>query len=466
MKKPGTILINGGTVVSGQTVAQLDVLIQRERISAIGSLPDFKADVEIDAGGLLVLPGAVDTHVHFNDVFMNTISVHDYYTGTLAAAYGGVTSIIDFSNQAPGEPLINTIKTKKDEAEGNAIIDWGVHPVITQPTPETLDEIPHIVEKGAPTIKCYMTYRNEGLMIEDEDLKHILKRLRDAGGMLMVHAEDNDMLEENVPRMIGSGLTQPVYHVRSRPPEVENKAIRRCIQLVRETGGRLFIVHLASADGAELVGAARAEGLDVIAETCTHYLVFTERMLERDDGIKWICSPPLRNKSIQDRLWAALQDGRISMVTSDDAAYSWEAKLMGSDRFDKCPNGIAGIEPRFTVLYSEGVAKKRISLPRFVELVSTTPAALFGLAPQKGSLTPGADADVVLFDPNARWIMNQKTLHMAADYAAYENIDVTGKIVKVFSRGELIIDGDRCLAEKGRGRYLHRKLDLSVRASI
>jgi len=466
MKKPGTILIKGGTVVLGQTVAQLDVLIQGEHISAIGILPDFKADVEIDAAGLLVLPGAVDTHVHFNDVFMNTISVHDYYTGTLAAAYGGVTSIIDFSNQAPGEPLMNTIRSKKDEAEGNAIIDWGVHPVITQPTPETLGEIPRIVEKGAPTIKCYMTYRDEGLMIKDEDLKRILKRIRDAGGMLMVHAEDNDMLEENVPRMIDSGLTQPVYHARSRPPEVENKAIRRCIQFVRETGGRLFIVHLASADGVELVGAARAEGLDVIAETCTHYLVFTERMLERYDGVKWICSPPLRDQSIQDRLWKALQDGRISMVTSDDAAYSWEAKLMGSDRFDKCPNGIAGIEPRFAVLYSEGVAKGRISLPRFVELISTTPANLFGLAPQKGSLTPGADADIVLFDPDAQWTMNRQTLHMAADYAAYENVEVTGKIVKVFSRGELIIDGDRCLAEKGRGRYLHRKLDLSVRASI
>lgn len=466
MTKPKTTLIRGGTVVLGQTVSQQDVLFQGERISALGNLSDYKADVTVDAAGLLVLPGAVDTHVHFNDVFMNTISVHDYYTGTLAAAYGGVTSVIDFSNQGPGESLMDTLKNKREEENGLALVDWGVHPVITQPTPETLDEIPLVVAEGAPSIKCYMTYRDEGLMVELEDLRRISERLRDAGGMLLVHAEDNDMLEENIPHMTNSGLTEPIYHAKSRPPETENKAIRDCIQVVRETGVRLFIVHMATSDGAELVGAARAEGLDVIAETCTHYLVFTDEMLERDDGIKWICSPPLRDQSNQDRLWAGLRDGRISMVTSDDAAYSWEAKLYGADRFDKCPNGIPGVEPRLNLLYSEGVAKGRLSLPRFVELISSTPAKLFGLAPQKGSLTPGADADVILFDSHAKWTMNQQTLHMATDYAAYDNIKITGKIVKVFSRGELIIDGNRCLAEKGRGHYLHRKLDLSVRASV
>lgn len=465
MIKKRTTIIRGGTVVSGQTVSQQDVFIRGEHITALGKLSTCQADMELDAAGLLVLPGAVDTHVHFNDIFMNTISVHNYYTGTLAAAYGGVTSIIDFSNQVPEESLISTLKNKKDEAEGYALVDWGVHPVITQPTPDVFKEILLVVKEGAPTIKCYMTYRDEGLMVEEADLKRILEYLRKSGGMLMVHAEDNETIEKNVSRMINSGLTKPIYHAKSRPPEVEKKAIRRCIQFVRETGGRLFIVHMATDEGVELVGAAQAEGLDVIAETCTHYLVFTDKMLERDDGIKWICSPPLRSQSIQDRLWAGLKDGRISMVTSDDAAYSWEAKLYGAERFDKCPNGIPGIEPRLNLLYSEGVAKGRLTLPRFVELISTTPANLFGLAPQKGSLVPGADADIVLFDPKAKWTMNEQTLHMATDWSAYEDIEITGKIIKVFSRGELIIDGDRCLARKGRGRYLHRKLDLSKRAS-
>jgi len=220
---------------------------------------------------------------------------------------------------------------------------------------------------------------------------------------------------------------------------------------------------MATAGGVKLVATARAEGLNVFAETCTHYLLFTDKMLERDDGIKWICSPPLRNQIIQERLWEGLQDRNITMVTSDDAAYSWEAKLLGAKRFDKCPNGIPGIESRLNLLYSEGVAKGRISLPRFVELISTAPANLFGLSPTKGSLTPGADADIVLFDPNIKWTMNQKTLHMATDWSAYDNITIIGKIVKVFSRGKLIIDEDRCLVEKGRGRYLHRKLDFSIK---
>jgi len=462
-----TTLIKGGTVVIGHSVSQQDVLISGEKINAIGDLSTIsKIDNKIDASGLLVLPGAVDTHVHFNDVFMNTISVHDYYTGTLAAAFGGVTSVIDFSNQLPGETLVDTLKYKHEEARGKALVDWGVHPVITQPTPETLDQIPIVIAQGAPSIKCYLTYRDEGLMIETEDLKAILARLHDANGMLLLHAEDNSMLEQNIPNMIQSGQTKPIYHARSRPPEVEDAAIQHAIELVEQIGGRVFIVHTATDKGVELAARARARGLDIFVETCTHYLIFTEEMLMRDDGIKWICSPPLRNQAVQDNLWKGIRDGRIAMVTSDDAAYSWEAKLYGIDRFDKCPNGIPGVETRFSLLYSEGVAKGRISLPRFVELVCSMPALLFGLAPQKGSLIPGADADIVIFDPNKKWTMCQETLHQATDWSAYEDIEITGKIEKVFSRGDLIVDGDECLAEKGRGRYLHRKLDMNVRAGI
>jgi len=190
--------------------------------------------------------------------------------------------------------------------------------------------------------------------------------------------------------------------------------------------------------------------------------VFTEDLLEREDGMKWICSPPIRNKWVQDCLWRGLKAGHIAQVTSDDAAYSWEAKLYGRDRFDKCPNGIPGIEPRLSVIYSEGVVKGRISLTQFVYLVSTAPATLFGLAPQKGSLAPGSDADIVLFDPKATWTMGVDTLHMGADWSAYDGFEITGKVVKVYSRGELIVDGEECLAEKGRGRYIHRSLHHSV----
>jgi dihydropyrimidinase len=341
-----------------------------------------------------------------------------------------------------------------------------VHPCITDPTPATLDQIPLVVAAGAPTVKCYMTYRDDGLYIGAADLARIASRLRQAGGMLLVHAEDDEIVTQQLGELLQAGRTAPIYHTHSKPPESETRAIRQCVEIARQTGCRILIVHMSSAEGAEIVGAARAEGVEVVAETCTHYLIFTDRMLERDDAYKWICSPPIRDQANQDRLWAALHDGRISMVTSDDAAYAWQAKLYGREGFHRCPNGLAGVEPRLALLYSEGVARGRRSLPRFVELVATAPALLCGLYPKKGTLLPGADADLVLFDPTARWTMGQQTLHMATDYSSYEALQVTGKIVQVYSRGELIVDGDRCLAEKGRGRYLHRTLDRSVRASI
>ncbi len=456
--RPLTTLIRGGSLVIGSEVRPGDILVEGEKIAALGRLAGAEADVRVDASGLLVLPGAVDTHVHFNDAFMGTVSVHDYESGSRAAAFGGVTTVIDFSNQGPNEPLTKTIDRKKEEAAGRAYVDWGVHPVITRPGPGTLADIPKVVAAGAPTIKCYLTYREEGLMVETRDLEAILGSLRDAGGMLLVHAEDNDALEANIPRFVERGLTQPIFHARSRPAEVETEAVRRAIAAARETEGRLFVVHLASDGALDLVIAARDEGLEVFAETCTHYLVLGEEMLDRPDGIKWICSPPLRAKDIRDRLWEGLAGGALSQVSSDDAAYSWEAKLLGAERFDRCPNGIPGIEVRLPLLYSEGVTTGRLSLPRMVDVVSSSPARLFGLAPRKGSLAPGSDADIVLFDPRAKWTMGRETLHMAADWSAYEDIEVTGKVVKVFSRGELIIDGGRLLAEKGRGRFLPRRL--------
>jgi dihydropyrimidinase len=455
-------LIRGGTIVTADSAAPGDLIIEDGTVAASGVRLDgaaAAADRVIDAAGLLVLPGAVDTHVHFNDAFMGTVSVHDYETGTRAAVFGGVTSVIDFSNQEDGEPLLRTIDRKRDEASGKAWVDWGVHPVITRPSPETIAGIPAVVDAGAPTVKCYLTYRQEGLMVGPGELTAVLDALRRSGGMLLVHAEDNDALEKNIARSIAEGRVKPIDHARSRPPGVENAAIARAIEAARETRGRLFIVHMATAEGIDLVAAARAEGIDVRAETCTHYLVFTQDMLARDDGIKWICSPPLRTAAIRDRLWEAVADGRIAQVSSDDAAYSWRAKLMGAERFDLCPNGIPGIEVRLALLHSEGVVKRGLSLPRLAEIVSAAPARLFGLAPLKGSLATGADADVVLFDPAAEWVMSRDTLHMAPDWSAYEGIRVTGKVLKVWSRGELIVDGEELLGRPGRGRYLRRALE-------
>lgn len=454
-----TTLIRGGTVVEPTGVTRKDILIRGETIERIAPGISCDAAAILNADNRLVLPGGVDPHVHFNDEFMGTVSVHDYATGTRAAAFGGVTSVIDFSNQAPGESLAATLENKHREAEGLALVDWGVHPVITRPDPEILDEIPKLAEAGAPTIKCYMTYRSEGLMMEEPDLRRILARLRDVNGMLMLHAEDNDIIEENIPRLIAEGNTSPIYHARSRPPQAEANAIRQAVRIARDTGGRVFVVHLASAEGLGLISEARAHGVDILCETCTHYLMFTDRMLEREDGIKWICSPPLRDVHTRDALWTGVREGAVSMVSSDDAAFSWEAKLQGRERFDRCPNGIPGIEVRLPLMFSEGVVHKRLSLPRMVEAVSTIPARLFGLYPRKGIIAQGSDADIVILDPEARWTMGRESLHMATDWAAFEGIEVTGRITHVLSRGELIIDGGVCLAEQGRGRFLPRKLE-------
>jgi len=451
-------LIRNGLVVNEEGAIRQDVLIRGENIEGLGPDIERQADSIVDADGLLLLPGAVDPHVHFNDDFMGTVSVHDYFTGTLAAAFGGVTSVIDFSNQAPDASLKNTLEAKFLEAEGKAVVDWGVHPVITRLSPEILEEIPLLVKRGAPTIKCYMTYRSEGLMMEEPELKQILARLKTANGMLMLHAEDNDIIETKVPRLIATGNTRAIFHARSRPTQTEDIAIRKAVRIARETGGRVFVVHLASSTGLDIIKRARAQGTDILCETCTHYLIFTDSMLERDDGIKWICSPPLRDESVRQALWSGLREGHISQVSSDDSAFSWEAKLLGRDRFDLCPNGIPGIEVRLPLLYSEGVAKDRISLSQWVSLVSTNPARFFGLFPQKGTIAPGSDADLVLFDPEEHWTMGLDTLHMATDWSAYEGIKVKGRVKKVFSRGELIVDGEECLAQKGRGRYLHREL--------
>lgn len=457
MGAAGIIVIRGGTVVSETGAVRADVLIRGERIEAVGAVPAIPSAELLDASGLLVLPGAVDPHVHFNDAFMGAVSVHDYESGTTAAAFGGVTSVIDFSNQKPGRPLAETLEVKFREAEDKAVVDWGVHPVVTDARPEVLAEIPGLVESGASTMKCYMTYRQEGLMVGDDELRHVLARLSESGGRLLVHAEDNDIVEDGVAAYIQAGRTAAIDHARSRPPEAENRAIRRLIKLAKDTDGRLFVVHMASAAGLEAAAVARAHGVDILAETCTHYLVFGEAMLERADGIKWICSPPLRDEVTRDALWRGAADGRIAVVSSDDAAYSWEAKLMGKDRFDLCPNGIPGLEVRLSLLYSEGVVKGRITLPRLVALTAAVPARVFGLAPAKGAVAPGADADIVLFDPSARWMMGRNTLHMAADWSAYEGIEVTGRVVKVFSRGELIVDGESFLGRPGRGRFLKRK---------
>jgi dihydropyrimidinase len=467
-----SILIKGGTLVVGDAVLKEDLLIRGEVIAAVGGVSDVEADEVVDASGLLVFPGAVDPHVHFNESNKGHAGVHDYLTGGKAAAFGGTTTIVDFADQIHGQPLLNVLDVKKAQAEGQAVIDWNVHPIINQVTPEVLEEIPEVVAAGLPTIKCFMTFRSltgesavnmysgkAGRIISDEDYVGLTSQLKKAGGMLMVHAEDSTIIDKIAMEKIEAGKTRAIDHAQCRPAEAEASAIRRIVGVARETGGRVYIVHLSSILGLEEVTAARAEGVPLWAETCPHFLIFTDEKLEREDGYKWLGSPPLRDEATQAALWEGLMDGRISVAATDDCAFSLAAKVAGGENFENCPEGMPGIEPRLTILYSEGVAKGRLSLPQLVDLTSTAPAVLFGMYPKKGSLTPGSDADIVLFDPSVQWTMTQETLHMASDYTSYEGVEVTGKVAKVFSRGDLIVDGEEFLGTPGRGRFLPCRLD-------
>jgi dihydropyrimidinase len=467
-----TILIRGGTIVDNERATEGSILIQGETLAAVGDLQDVHADMVVDAGGLLVLPGAVDPHVHFNETNKGQNGVHDYLTGGRAAAFGGTTTIVDFADQIHGKPLLTVLEVKKEQAQGMAVIDWNVHPIINQVTPEVVEEIPGVVAAGLPTIKCFMTFRSltgesavnmysgkPGRIISDEDYVRLTSRLKEAGGMLMVHAEDSTIIDKIAMEKLAQGRTRAIDHARCRPAEAEASAVRRIVGVARETGCAIYIVHLSSIAGLMEVTSARNEGVPIWAETCPHFLVFTDEKLKRDDGYKWIGSPPLRDEATQAALWEGLGDGRISVAATDDCAFSLASKVAGAENFELCPEGMPGIEPRLTILYSEGVAKGRITLPKLVDLVSTSPAKLFGLAPKKGSLTPGADADVVLFDPSIQWTMSQETLHMASDYTSYDGVEVTGKVAKVFSRGELIVDGEEFLATPGRGRFVPCKLD-------
>jgi len=466
-----SILIRGGTLVDNQSVDEGSLLIRGEVIEAVGDLGDVTADEIVDAEGLLVMPGAVDPHVHFNETNKGQNGVHDYLTGGRAAAFGGTTTIIDFADQIHGSPLLKVLDVKKEQAQGMAVIDWNVHPIINQVTAEVLEEIPEVVAAGLPTIKCFMTFRSltgesavnmysgkPGRIISDEDYRNLTSRLREAGGMLMVHAEDSTIIDRIALDKLARGETRAIDHAQCRPAEAEASAIRRIAGVARETDCPVYIVHLSSIDGLKEVTGAKAEGLPIWAETCPHFLIFTEEWLKREDGYKWVGSPPLRDEATQDALWEGLGDGRISVAATDDCAFSLASKMAGAENFDLCPEGMPGIEPRMTVLYSEGVAKGRLSLPQLVDMVATTPAKLFGLAPKKGSLTPGSDADIVLFDPSVRWTMTQESLHMASDYTSYEGVEVTGKVAKVFSRGELIVDGEDFLGTPGRGRFVPCKL--------
>lgn len=460
------LLIHGGTIVTESEIASFDIAIEGERIVAHGLKDDFNLaefDEVLDATGLLVFPGLVDPHVHFDSPFMGGTTVHDFYTGTAAAAFGGITSVISFSTQPKGGSILRNLEEHERKAAGKAYVDWSVHGILMDADEQTLAEIPELVKAGVPTYKCFTTYRHSQRLMDDDSMLLVLKATAESGGMLMIHCENDAIVEYKLKQELAQGHTGWIYHARSRPNSAETVAIQRIVDLMKEERAPVYIVHASTAESVQIIQKALSEGVPIHCETCTHYLVLTEDLLNTDLGHLFICSPPLRTQTDVDSLWRASRVGPIEVISSDDAGLpSADRTRLSEGRFDKVPNGMPGVEPRLTVLYTEGVRKNRISLPRLVTLTATNPARLFGLYPQKGTLAVGSDADIVLFDPDIEWTMSAETLHMNTDFCPFEGMDVFGKPKTVLCRGEIVIRDYELTGAPGHGRRIVRKLDRSL----
>ena len=451
-------LFRQGTLVTATQTHVADVLVDGERIAAIGQGLTAEGAAVVEAQGKYLLPGGIDVHTHLDMPLGDLSSSDDFHTGHVAAAFGGTTSHIDFAIQSKGESLREALEQWHRKAAGNACIDYGFHMTITDATPAVLREITQLPDWGVTSVKMLLAYKGR-LQVDDATLFTVFRAARPAGVLPMVHAENGDIIDLLIGEAVTSGHRAPRYHALTRPAVLEGEATARAIAIAAVAGSPVYIVHLTAEVALEQVRLAHARGAPVRAETCVQYLFFTADELDRPgfEGAKFVCSPPFRNARDREALWEALQDGTLSVVSTDHCPFNFATeKMRGRDDFTKIPNGVPAIEDRMVVLHDAGVVAGRISLNRFVELTATNPARLFGLYPRKGSLEVGADGDLVLWDPDLRRTLSARTHHMRVDYNLFEGMVVRGAPARVWLRGRQIVDGDRFTGRKGDGQFLHR----------
>jgi dihydropyrimidinase len=460
-------LIRGGTVVNATGALPADVLVDGERIAALAA-PESQvaqgwaesADRVIEASGTYVIPGGIDAHTHMEMPFGGTFSADTFATGTTAAAWGGTTTIVDFAVQAKGTSLLSTLDKWHAKADGNCAVDYGFHMIVSDVNDGTLKEMEACVGAGVNSFKMFMAYPGVFYATDGEILRAMTKA-RAIGATIMMHAENGIAIDELVAAAIADGRTDPVQHGLTRPPELEGEATSRAIQLAKVTGAPLYIVHLSAAQALAAVTEARDTGQNVFAETCPQYLYLSLEDLARPgfEGAKYVASPPLRPKEHQVSLWRGLRGNDLSIVSTDHCPFCFkDQKELGRGDFSKIPNGMPGVEHRMDLIY-QGVVAGELPLHRWVEVCSTTPARMFGLYPRKGIVAPGADADIVLYDPAARHTISATTHHMNVDYSAYEGMDITGAVRTVLSRGRVVVDGGAFTGSHGHGRFLRRDLN-------
>ena len=453
-------LIRGGTIVTATDTYVSDVGITGGKISVIGlNLPAEGAGKVIEARALLVMPGGIDVHTHLDMPFGGTTSADDFETGTVAAAYGGTTTLIDFAIQYKGQTLRHAFDTWMKKADGKAVIDYSFHCIITDIAGAQLDEMKAFVREGVPTFKLFMAYPGV-FMLDDASIFKAMGVAADCGGMICMHAENGGAIDVIVQRALAQGKRAPKYHALTRPVTAEAEATSRAIALAEMAGTPVYIVHLSCNEALEKVREARDRGLRVYAETCPQYLYLSLENMDGPgfDSAKYVFTPPLREKWHQEKLWLGLAKDDLQVVSTDHCPFCMkEQKELGKDDFTKIPNGGPGIEHRVSLVYSGGVHGGRFSANRFVQLVSTAPAKLFGLYPRKGTVAVGSDADLIVFDADEEQTISVKTHHMRVDYSMFEGTRVKGVPKTVLSQGRGIVENGKVVGKGGAGQFLKRE---------
>lgn len=458
-----TLLIKNGTVVTATDQYQADVYIVGEQVHTIGKNLNLSADEVIDATGHYLFPGGIDAHTHMELPFMGTFASDTFESGTLAGLHGGTTTIVDFAIQTQGDTLNNTLDEWHRKADGNAVGDYAFHLGVTDFNPETRKEIKDIIQqRGVTSFKTFMAYKG-ALMIDDRQMLGLMEETHKYGGIVTAHCENGDLIDELVSQHRATGHTEPKYHAICHPEIAETEATGRFIDLAWQGGYPCYVVHLTCEGALNRVREALKRNVSGInqqinVETCIQYLILDDSLYEKPgfEGAKWVFSPPLRKKKDQEALWSGINQGLVHHVATDHCPFCMDQKRMGENDFAKIPNGAPGIENRFELLYSEGVAKGRISLNTFVDVAATRAAKIFGMFPKKGTIAVGSDADIVIFDPKAQHTLSVKNQHMKVDYNAYEGWPVQGKVRTVVLRGTVAVDNGEARVGKGFGKYIAR----------
>jgi dihydropyrimidinase len=452
------LLVRNAKIVTSSETFESNIGVENGRISSLSPNLQASGATVFDARGKIVIPGGIDAHTHMELPVMTTSSADDFYHGTVAAACGGITTIVDFVDSQPGQTMLDALADYRRRADEKVVTDYGLHMMFKGQNLPEIDRIPEVVEKGVPSFKVYTAYKKRGLMLDDPDISRVMRKVAAVGGLVAVHAESESIIQDLIRQNLSAGNTSAIFHARSRPAEAEAEAISRVTRLADRARAELYIVHLSSRAGLDEVEAARARGTRVFAETCPHYLVLTDQALEGEDGRNFVMSPALKKREDCEALWEGLrQGGAIETVGSDHCPFTRAEKDWGKDDFTRIPNGVPGTEVIVPLLYSEGVRKGRITIFDMVRVTSEAPARRFGLGPSKGKIAIGADADFVVIDPAKRVRLTADVLHTRIDYSIYDHVTTQGYPVLTVSRGEIVMEDGVFAGKRGRGRFIPRE---------